>query len=102
MTAIIEDSSKLLFLQENRSEEGDKSEFFYQELKADRAYKPNGKRYAGFNRFTLNGGAGWTKYFLLLPKDLGTQPAAKGFIQRAGHDTYPTVRLKCEIAGIGL
>lgn len=102
VTAVIEDSNTLLFLQENRNEEGDKAQFFYQELHADRAYKPNGNRYQGFNRFALDGGAGWTKYFLLLPKDLGSQPTAKGFIQRAGHDTYPTVRLKCDITGIGL
>ena len=97
LTALVENSNTLLLLEEKRSEEGFKSEFFYPKIEADLDYRPNGIRYQGFNRFALRGDLGKTNYFLLLPKNLGSEPTAKGFVQRPGNDTYPTVRLRCNL-----
>lgn len=100
LTAIVENSNTLLLLEEKRSEEGYKSEFHYPKIQADLDYRPHGLRYQGFNRFALKSDLGRTNYFLLLPKSLGSEPTAKGFIQRPGNDTYPTVRLRCQLTDL--
>jgi hypothetical protein len=101
LSATVIDSSILSRVQEFRDEEGDTAEFSYLFLTADQNYKPAAFRYRGYNRFPLNHAAiGWTRYYLLLPKDLGAKSPFTAYIQRVGHDTYPTVDLTCEIKSL--
>jgi len=64
-------------------------------VSADAGYMPRNPRYKNMNRFMLTWG--WTDLALLVPKDLTKQKKNfRGYLQRIGHDTMPTVSLTCQ------
>lgn len=66
-------------------------------VQADADYQPRNSKYAGMQRFTLGGG--WTNTYLLLPAKLGQKVGyVNAYLQRTGHDPYPTIQLECEVS----
>lgn len=64
-------------------------------LLADAAYEPRNPAYRDMNRFTLKGGA---QMSVLLPKQLGEDFTAKGYVQLYGQSQHGTIELECEVA----
>jgi hypothetical protein len=99
IVATIEDSGSLSGVTETLQDAGENKPYVYtyETLKADAAYKPSAKKYKGYDRYSLSGGSGWTYYYLLLPKNIVELKKAKGYIQRTGHDAYPTIEMDCSV-----
>ena len=63
---------------------------------ADGDYKPRNPRYKGMNRFEV-GATEQLTLNLLLPKNFTKKTGTvRGYFQRVGHETYPTMALTCK------
>ncbi len=99
VVATIVDSGHLSAVTETQESAGDDEPMVntYEDLLANPKYKPTAKKYKGYDRYALKGGSGWTEYYLLIPKNIAEVETAKGYIQRTGHDSYPTIEMDCDV-----